>query len=418
LKVRKTPAGTGQAQAGYNRKHKPYSVAAGRCQYHRVEVLANGGYTVIPDAILHDDDLTAPEKLSWIALAAYQRSNDWSWPSITRLSFVTRLSKRTVKRTLKGLESKGYLKRKRRHGTTSLYQLFYRPEQDHSKSRVNMASLSPELASQRAHNESTLVERALSPKPVSEHDRRQSEATMTPLSPESRSKQRHSKSGAIVTPRGRQSGPGGVSQRHPEKEEMNKKKEEEKADSFSPQTSSPAPKLKPEAQTPPIKGDEKLRDRAADILCMFCLEADLKLPETDFNLQPIIDRLREGWTPVQLEAVARLKGAEWSTPSMRANQKPYIVFSAKNIARYVEEAAHIVQAMEEEYQLATELWRLKETGQRLKAKGATEEELDQLRAKYAMTRARWQSACDRVETLVSQHRPDWWKRQEREEEWE
>jgi len=379
LKAKKKPAEGWQALAGKNGNHHKSNINVEACQYAQAEVLEQGGYVVIPQAILHDPNLTAPEILCWLALAAHQRGNNWSWPSVTRLAHLTRLSRSTVIRTLKSLESKGYLKRKRRHGTTSLYQLFYRPEQDH----------------------------------------RQSGVTVTPLSPQSKLGPNHNKSGVTVTQGGCQSETGVVSQRHPEVEEVNKKNmKKRKPDFSSSQGPSTAQKTKPQQQKTPIKGEEKFRELAENILFEFNAEADLELPYTDFNLQPIIDRLKEGWTSTQLEAVARLKGAEWSTPSMRANQKPHIVFSAKNIARYVEEAAHIVQALEEEYQLAAECERLKEIGRKRKAEGATEEELDQLRAKYAMTRARWQSACDRVETLVSQHRPDWWKRQEREEEWE
>ncbi len=72
----------------------------------RNELFEPGRYSSLPDVILRDPTLAASAKLVWMALAAHLGPNGTDvWPSMTRLSQWTGLSRDTVLRAIAALES-------------------------------------------------------------------------------------------------------------------------------------------------------------------------------------------------------------------------------------------------------------------------------------------------------------------------
>lgn len=354
MKLKKEkPAGTGRELAGKTRNQAGYSTNGELCQYHRAEVLAEGDYFIIPNAVLHDDQLTAAEKLCWVALAAHQRGEDKSWPSITRLAYLTCLSKRTVIRILQGLESKGYLKRKRRHGTTSLYQLFYIPGLNHS----------------------------------------QSNAIMAPLLPKVKPEHNHSQSGATVSLGRCQNGTGVVPLCHPEKEAVNKRQEKEKnKGDASASLVGESQKL----QNFSTKGngqDRHLWKLAVDILDDLNTWGDKRWPENEATLEPIIKRLREGYSYHELRAATLHCVGLWKGTPYERNLRPSIIFG-RNLDRYIAEGAAIVELSQFVEQAQKEVSRLEEEGLALKRSQAPEEQLQELREQYRAARKRLETAVD------------------------
>jgi len=355
-RVKKQPGRQGQAPPGGNGNGRDSNnTDRGFCQYHRAEVLANGGYFVIPNAILHDSNLTAPEKLTWIALALHQRGNDNSWPSVRRLAHLTRLSRRTVIRALKSLERKGYLKKKKRHGTTSLYQLFYRPGLNHSQSGVTMAPLSQKAGPE--HN--------------------------------------HSESGATVALGWCQNGTGVVPLCHPETETVNKRQEKEKNKCDA------SASLVSEAQkseNPPTKGNgdnPHLRQLAEDLLDELNAWGEKEWPASDANLQPIIDRLKQGYSFSELKAAVLHCVGIWKGTKFERNLRPSVIFG-RNLDRYISEGAAIIELSEYVKRAQEEVERLEREGKALRQRGASEEELQKKRKQYLAAMERLQTAVDEL----------------------
>jgi len=355
-KRKKQPAGTDKPRAGGNANDRHIHTTRGElCQYRRAELLKRGRYLGVPEEILYDPDLTAPEKLTWIALALHQRDNLTSWPSTKRLAHLTRLSRITVIRTVKSLEAKKYLKVTRRPGTTSLYQLFFRSEPNHSQSGI----------------------------------------TMIPLSRKARPEDDHSESGITEIQGVYHSDTGVVSQRYTETEEVKQKKEEKKnkgdANASLVSESEKSEKL-------PTKGNgenPRFRQLAENLLDDLNTWGEKRWPASDANLRPIIDRLKQGYSFPELKAAVLHCAGIWKGTKFERNLRPSVIFG-RNLDRYISEGAAIVELSECLKRAQEEVERLEREGIALKQRGASEEELEKLRERYRAAKERCEAARDEL----------------------
>lgn len=64
-------------------------------------------------------DVTTSEKMVLLAIASQLNSEGYCVPSLGELAKLTRLTKRSVTRVIKGLESAGLIRIERRRGTVS-----------------------------------------------------------------------------------------------------------------------------------------------------------------------------------------------------------------------------------------------------------------------------------------------------------
>ena len=81
---------------------------------------SEGGFSVIPNWLMRESDLTAHELLVYMALLNRAGGSGLAWPSIARIATESRTSVSTVKRTIKSLEHRGLITkqvRKRADGT-------------------------------------------------------------------------------------------------------------------------------------------------------------------------------------------------------------------------------------------------------------------------------------------------------------
>lgn len=84
----------------------------------------NEGFTVVPNTLIDDKNLTATEKIIMLSLLRYYNSEQQrAWPSTITLSEITGLSRLWVMRTLKRLEEKGYIRVEKRAGRSACYEL-------------------------------------------------------------------------------------------------------------------------------------------------------------------------------------------------------------------------------------------------------------------------------------------------------
>jgi len=78
------------------------------------------GFSIIPNWLMRESDLTAHELLVYMALLNRAGGSGLAWPSIARIAKESRTSPSTVKRTIKSLEARGLIVkrvRKRADGT-------------------------------------------------------------------------------------------------------------------------------------------------------------------------------------------------------------------------------------------------------------------------------------------------------------
>ena len=67
---------------------------------------SEGGFSIIPNWVIRDSDLTAHELLVYIALLNRANSDGLAWPSVPRIARESRTSVTTVKRTIRSLEAR------------------------------------------------------------------------------------------------------------------------------------------------------------------------------------------------------------------------------------------------------------------------------------------------------------------------
>ena len=74
-----------------------------------------GLFAMVPESLLQNDELTASEKIVVTALLLHRNQKSGAcYPGIARISRLSSLSVRTVKRVISSLEKKGIIERKRR----------------------------------------------------------------------------------------------------------------------------------------------------------------------------------------------------------------------------------------------------------------------------------------------------------------
>ena len=84
----------------------------------------NEGFTVVPNTLIDDKNLTATEKIIMLSLLRYYNNEQQrAWPSTITLSEITGLSRLWVMRTLKRLEEKSYIRVEKRAGRSACYEL-------------------------------------------------------------------------------------------------------------------------------------------------------------------------------------------------------------------------------------------------------------------------------------------------------
>lgn len=72
--------------------------------------MRGGDWFWAPNAILHDPDLTATAKMTYMAMAVYANRYQYAWPSNKVVAKICEVSERSVQRAKKQLEEKKYIK--------------------------------------------------------------------------------------------------------------------------------------------------------------------------------------------------------------------------------------------------------------------------------------------------------------------
>ena len=80
-------------------------------------------FTKIPNRIIADPLMSAKEKIVLIALHLHARQTGRCWPSLPTLQRETGVRYNTILKIIRTLEKKQYLKKHRRHGNSTIYQL-------------------------------------------------------------------------------------------------------------------------------------------------------------------------------------------------------------------------------------------------------------------------------------------------------
>ena len=83
----------------------------------------NKGFTMIPNEILLDTELSASDIRVYLILKYHAMEKDSSFPSINTICRETGLSKSTVLRSTEKLETRGHIQKRYRPGTSVLYVL-------------------------------------------------------------------------------------------------------------------------------------------------------------------------------------------------------------------------------------------------------------------------------------------------------
>jgi len=408
-RAKKQPAGTGKPRAGGNANREVYSTATDKCQGQRSldpKDALKGRWVPVSVSFLATPELKPSEKVVWIALASHQfQEKQAVFPSLSRLAELTGLSRRTVKRAVVALRKHGFLKVKNRPGTTSVYELRYgskgkaNPEQDDNKDKTGDKMTPP-------GGESTGGEK-------------------------SQAKQADGNTGDKMTPvgddRGQndpgwgQNGPGGGDNLSPppaqgkpdpnrengrnfateEKEVEEEEQRKRKAGAADAALVSQSQK----SETPPTNGNgQDLEEIAADLLAELNYHAGRDWPENPVTLAPIIARLREGYTYHQLRGAILHCVGLWKGTPYETNLRPKVICGPK-LPEYVGESERIalLSALEEE--AGAEMYQLQETGLRRKEEGASEDELQELRAAYLEARERWSQRHEEFWRYLETHYP-------------
>lgn len=88
------------------------------------DALTRSGFTQVPNALLRSDDLTAHAKLTYAMLLSYAWQNDHCFPGQERLAKDMGAGKRSVIRYIDELQTKGYIRVKKRGlGKPNLYEI-------------------------------------------------------------------------------------------------------------------------------------------------------------------------------------------------------------------------------------------------------------------------------------------------------
>ena len=75
---------------------------------------SEGGFSMIPNWVIRESDLTAHELLVYIALLNRANGQGLAWPSVPRIARESRMSVTTAKRTIRSLEGRGLIKKQLR----------------------------------------------------------------------------------------------------------------------------------------------------------------------------------------------------------------------------------------------------------------------------------------------------------------
>lgn len=88
------------------------------------DALSTSGFTQVPNAILKTPNLTSHAKLTYAMLLSYAWQNDHCFPGQERLAKDMGAGKRSVVRYIDELQTKGYIKVKKRGlGKPNLYEI-------------------------------------------------------------------------------------------------------------------------------------------------------------------------------------------------------------------------------------------------------------------------------------------------------
>ena len=88
------------------------------------DALSTSGFTQVPNAILKTPNLTSHAKLTYAMLLSYAWQNDHCFPGQERLAKDMGAGKRSVARYIDELQTKGYIKVKKRGlGKPNLYEI-------------------------------------------------------------------------------------------------------------------------------------------------------------------------------------------------------------------------------------------------------------------------------------------------------
>lgn len=88
------------------------------------DAFTTSGFTQVPNALLRSSDLTSHAKLTYAMLLSYAWQNDYCFPGQERLAQDMGAGKRSVVRYIDELQSKGYIKvRKRGLGKPNIYEI-------------------------------------------------------------------------------------------------------------------------------------------------------------------------------------------------------------------------------------------------------------------------------------------------------
>lgn len=83
-----------------------------------------GSFTVIPNSLLYDKNLTITERgILSLLLSFYNKEQQRAWPSTVTLADISGLSRLWVSHILKQLEEKGYIRVEKRAGQSARYKI-------------------------------------------------------------------------------------------------------------------------------------------------------------------------------------------------------------------------------------------------------------------------------------------------------
>jgi hypothetical protein len=121
------------------------------------------GFSIIPNWLMRDSDLTAHELLVYMALFNRVNPQGLAWPSIARIAKESRTSASTAKRTIRSLEARGLVVkqvRKRADGTneSNVYKVATFTRQARGQGERVTGSDRPDHGSSVVYEEDTLEE--------------------------------------------------------------------------------------------------------------------------------------------------------------------------------------------------------------------------------------------------------------------
>lgn len=97
-------------------------------RFERMIAKSRGHFTMIYNSFIMSQDFSGYEKLVWVVLKKYKMTHNTCWPSHKTIAERTGWSISTIKKALKGLESKGMIKIERKpNHRSNVYSVFDLP---------------------------------------------------------------------------------------------------------------------------------------------------------------------------------------------------------------------------------------------------------------------------------------------------